>query len=209
MTKKYSLLALLFAAILPLVSHAGTPLICHPYNIGEAKSLPAGNWKGCDPKYDRSQLVNDTLALLTAETPVLVRMETLRRAAIYTTGNLRGWDGGSYTTDDRRIANGLLGKLRERTQQATDSTRALALFDLGFFSETLRRTDLDPSLDGYAFLTKAAELRPGDADIQFALAVASAYPDRKSVHAAHLSQARAGAKADTLLAANLRSHFQH
>jgi hypothetical protein len=209
MIKKHAFFALLFAALLPLALHAGTPLICHPYNIGEAKSLPAGDWKGVDPSYDRSHLVDDTLALLVPETPVLVRMETLRRAALYATGNLRGWRGESYTTDDRQIANRLLGKLRDRTQQATDSTRAIALFDLGFFSETLRRTNVDPTLDGYAFLIKAAELRPGDADIQFALAVASAYPDRNSVHAAHLKQARAGAKSDTLLAANLRSHFQH
>ena len=66
---------------------AGTPLICHPYTIGAAKSLPGsdGDWKGVNPSYDRTHLVRDTLALLTPETPVIVRMETLRRAAIYAT----------------------------------------------------------------------------------------------------------------------------
>src|SRR5688500_4770321 len=82
--------------IVPLISarvHAGTPLICHPYIIGAASSLPGsdGDWKGVNPSYDRTHLVRDTLALLNADTPIIVRMETLRRAAIYATAGMRGW----------------------------------------------------------------------------------------------------------------------
>lgn len=64
---------------------AGPPLLCFPFDIGAARSLPmgSGGWKVTDPKYDVTHLVDDTLALLTPETPVLVRMETLRRATIY------------------------------------------------------------------------------------------------------------------------------
>jgi hypothetical protein len=63
------------------VAHAGTPLICHPYVIGNAKSLPGsdGGWKGVNPNYDRTHLVRDTLALLTPETPVIIRMGDRRR----------------------------------------------------------------------------------------------------------------------------------
>jgi hypothetical protein len=197
---------LMLVGVLSSPAHAGPPLICHPYEIGDAPSLPGGDWRGADRDYDRTHLVRDTLALLTPETPVIVRMETLRRAAIYATGNLRKWQDGTYTADDRALAGGLIKKLRERTQQTADHDRALALFDLGFFAETLRQTELDPALDGYALLQKAAALRGSDSEIQFALALASVRPQRPE-HATHLAQARATAQSGTLLAANLRTHF--
>src|ERR1043165_804779 len=64
---------------------AGPPLLCFPYEIGTAQSLP---WGGKDPfnksaKYDTSKVVEDTLAILKTEKSTLVRMETLRRAAVY------------------------------------------------------------------------------------------------------------------------------
>jgi hypothetical protein len=199
--------ALLLAVLLPLAAQAGTPLICHPYAIGDAPSLPGGDWKGANPNYDRTHLVRDTLALLTPETPVIVRMETLRRAAIYATANMRGWSKNTpYTTADREIAASLLGKLRERAGETSGKNRDLALFDLGFFTETLRQTNVDPTLDGYDLLLKVAELRPADADVQFALALASSWPKRRD-YASHLAQAKAGANPGTLLAANLSSHF--
>lgn len=201
--------ALLLATFLPLAAHAGTPLICHPYSIGDAPCLPGGDWKGADTRYDRTHLVRDTLALLTPDTPVIVRMETLRRAAIYATANLRGWaQAATYTGSDRELAFALLEQLRARTAEAGDETRDLALFDLGFFTETLRQTRLDPALNGYDLLLKVAELRPGDPDVQFALALASSWPKRKE-HTVHLALATAGAKPGTLLASNLRSHFSH
>jgi hypothetical protein len=202
-----SLLAVfLVTGVFASALHGGPPLICDPYAIGEAKSLPGGRERGTDPRYDRANLVNDTLALLATDTPVLVRMETLRRAAIYATGHLRAWREGAYTPEDRALAAALIERLRQRAQQADDATRALALFDLGFFAETLRQTELDPALDGYALLLKAAEMRADDAAIQFALALASVRPQRTE-HAAHLSRARAAADSSALLAANLRSHF--
>ena len=198
--------ALLVAAVLSSTLRAGTPLICHPYDIGPAKSLPGGARKGVDPAYDRSNLARDTLALLTPDTPIIVRMETLRRAAIYATGNLRKWRNASYTTDDRAVAFGLLDQLRARATRATEADADLALFDLAFFTETLRQTELDPALNGYDLLRKVAASRPDDADVQFALALASSWPARRE-HGDHLAQAMAGAKPDSLLAANLRSHF--
>lgn len=203
--------AALLLALLPLAAHAGAPLICHPYAIGDAPSLPTSNKDhfGLSAAYDRNQVVNDTLRLLTPETPIIVRMETLRRAALYATNEMSAWrTNRAYGEADRVLALGLLQKLRERTQETTGPAQALALFDLGFYAETLRHTKLDPALDGYALLLKSAELRPNDADVQFALALASSSPKRAE-HAAHLTLAQSGAKADTLLATNLRSHFQH
>jgi hypothetical protein len=191
------------------LAFAGTPLICHPYTIGAAQSLPGsdGDWKGVNPKYDRTHLVRDTLALLTPETPVIVRMETLRRAAIYATAGMRGWSEKSgFNESDRANTSALLGKLRERTKTASGQALALALFDVGFFIETLRQTGVDDSLNGYPVLRQALDLRGPDPEMEFALALASSWPKQKE-HQRHLAQARAGAKPGSLLARNLASHF--
>ena len=51
---------------------AGPPLLCFPFDIGAARSLPIGqgSWRAIDPRYDVSHLVDDTLALLAPQTPV-------------------------------------------------------------------------------------------------------------------------------------------
>lgn len=205
-----TLTALVLIPVLAAPLQAGTPLICHPYTIGDAKSLPGsdGDWKGVNPSYDRTHVVRDTLALLTAETPLLVRMETLRRAAIYATAGMRGWGTNQgFSAEDRARAFGLLEKLRARLTAAKGPERALALFDVGFYAETLRHTRVDPQLNGYDLLVEARALRPTDPDLDFALALASSWPNRRSEHADHLARARAGAKSGTLLARNLASHF--
>lgn len=205
--------ALLTAGLLALTAsliHAGTPLICHPYAIGAAKSLPGseGDWKGVNPSYDRKNLVRDTLALLTPETPIIVRMETMRRAAIYATAGMRGWgDKAGFSAEDRANVNALLEKLRERAATAKGAELALAVFDVGFFTETLRHTGVDKSIDGYALLVKARELRGPDAEMEFALALAASWPNRRDERDTHLANARAGAQAGSLLASNLATHF--
>lgn len=197
------------AVLSATAAFAGPPLICHPYTIGAAKSLPGGggaHWLGIDKSYSRENLITDTLALLTPETPILVRMETLRRAAIYSTSEMRGWEKNAYTDEDRRISLGLVTALRDRVTKATPATRALALFDAGFFAETLRQTRMDPGVDGYPLLVEAAKLRGADPEMEFALALASVGTHRPE-HAGHLARARAAAKAGTLLANNLATHF--
>src|SRR5215510_11361873 len=65
---------------------AGPPLICHAFDIGNAKSLPwvSHNWNlAGNEGYDTSKLANDTVAILAADSSVLVHMETLRRATLY------------------------------------------------------------------------------------------------------------------------------
>lgn len=190
-------------------AHAGTPLICHPYAIGDAKSLPnsVGDWKGVNPAYDRAHLVSDTLAILKPETPVIVRMETLRRAAIYATAGMRGWSTkGGFSEEDRANTKAITEALRARAE--AKGADALAHFDYGFFVETLRHTRVDSAVDGYAILTRALALRGNDPEMEFALALASSWPNRlDKEHAQHLSRARAGAKPGSLLAANLATHF--
>lgn len=80
--------AVLVAALLILSTPAlaGPPLVCHPINIGSAQSLPwsSTTWNlSGQETYNVNHLVSDTLALLAPNTPVLVRMETIRRAVLY------------------------------------------------------------------------------------------------------------------------------
>ena len=80
---------------------AGPPLLCHPFDIGSAASLPwngTSSWFDGKPDYRLSGLVSDTEALLVPSTPVVVRMETLRRAAI-------------YASRDPQVASALLERL--------------------------------------------------------------------------------------------------
>src|SRR5690349_19265087 len=75
--RSFSLVAALIISLAALQQPAlaGPPLICHPIEIGNAKSLPwAGKeWRDVKRDYDLNRLVPDTLALLTPEAPVLVR----------------------------------------------------------------------------------------------------------------------------------------
>ncbi|MGI8745507.1 MAG: hypothetical protein ACR2NN_23630 [Bryobacteraceae bacterium] len=151
-----------FAAI--FAAQAGPPLICQSYNIGTAPSLPWGNntaagWDNPDSSYNTKQLSADTLKLLDARTPVLARMETLRRATI-------------YGEKDHAAAAELLSKLRQR---AAEKPNALALFDYGYFVESIKemqwryKDDLTAGIDGSAYVNKALALMPDSAEIHSAV----------------------------------------
>ncbi len=203
----------LFAAIgIARPALAGPPLLCHPFDIAGAASLP---WDGTSSSfagradYDTSRLVADTEALLTPATPVIVRMETLRRAAI-------------YASRDPKIAAKLLASLVDR---ARDTDRAghpdaLKYMDAAYITEALRQVsmldrmpefrasaplmkELVGSADGYALAQKSVAIRAGDPSLEFAAAlIASA--SHRGAYQAHAERARAGAKHDALLARNLK-----
>ena len=121
--------SLLLAAVLlvPATSIAGPPLLCHPFDTGGAASLPWGDgWNRIDRGYDTTRLSADTQRLLAIDTPVIARMETLRRAAIYASAS------GTALRD-------LEGWLQARVASAKKPRdRAMALFDAGYFAETLQ-----------------------------------------------------------------------
>lgn len=144
---------LLLTAAIGLPALAGTPIICNPLDIGTARSLPwntaAKGWDGADPSYKAAaNLVTDTLALLTPQTPVKVRMETIRRAAI-------------YAARDAKLAGELSTKLQARANTAGG---ALAWFDAGYWIESVRQispmygAQLLPGQDGYPMVKKAVAL---------------------------------------------------
>src|SRR5208337_5181279 len=110
-------------------AQAGPPLICHHIEIGQAKTLPAvdWDWKGSGG-YDLKNLTRDTLAILDSGAPVLVRMETLRRATI-------------YARQDPQAAKELLTRLQARAanSDATGHPEALAWFDAGYLIEAYKQ----------------------------------------------------------------------
>ncbi|MGH2567464.1 MAG: hypothetical protein ACRDGA_03940, partial [Bacteroidota bacterium] len=180
-----ALLGLLVVAQLTLLSSrasAGPPLICHPIMIGNAKSLPSGDGPfGTKRDYDRTRLVEETLALLTGEMPVLVRMETLRRASLYASGIYRGKSGWSnYSEEDRRIAYELLARLMSRTLEAGGSDRSTSMrwFDVGYLMACYEQTGLGKEFPGYSFVKKALSFIGEDPEIEFACAIVTVWPKR-------------------------------
>jgi hypothetical protein len=206
------LLAVLGA--LPQMGVAGPPLICHAFDIGQAKSLPwsSTGWNlSGQETYDVTRLVDDTVALLTPATPVLVRMETLRRAAL-------------YAQKDPMAAKQLYMRMKVRAANTSGNIQedALAQFDYGYLVETYKQTKwmsagrngegsnisaLAANEDGYATIERALKLRGDDPQMEFAAALitlgGSSYPR----HQEHLQRALDGANADPLLARNLSTRF--
>ncbi|MFZ1140529.1 MAG: hypothetical protein WAN76_15205 [Candidatus Sulfotelmatobacter sp.] len=183
-------------------AQAGPPLICHPIEIGQAKSLPWVEWnhKG-STDYDLKNLTRDTLAILDSNQPVLVRMETLRRATI-------------YARQDPQAAKELITRLQARAANSDDAGRpeALAWFDVGYLAEAYKqwmgKGEPNPAagLDGYAWVQKALSLRGQDPEMEFAAALIT-LRGPESDHHDHVQKAMAGAKYDPLLAQNLASNF--
>lgn len=203
--RTFSRMAITVAALLGLTTFAfaGPPLLCHPIAIGQAKSLPwvEFNYKdGTD--YDLKNLSRDTVAILDSRTPVLVRMETLRRATI-------------YARMDPRAAKELITRLEERAANSDAAGRpdALAWFDIGYLAEAYKQwlgSGPNPAtgLDGYSLVRKAIRLRGSDPEMEFAAALIT-LSGPEGAHRDHVQKAMAGAKSDPLLAQNLASIFNH
>lgn len=185
---------------------AGPPLICHSFDIGNAKSLPwiSHDWKltGAE-SYNVNNLVSDTTSILDSDSTVLVHMETLRRAVL-------------YAQKDPVIAKRLLLKLIARSDAASPYTAsgALATFDTGYFAATLDQVHWinkdfpNPAqgLDAYALVKKAIHFHGDDAQMHFAAALIT-LDDPASDQQGHAKKALVGAQSDPLLARNLATHF--
>jgi len=183
---------------------AGPPLICHRLDIGDAKSLP---WNGSawdlagNENYDTKNLVHDTLAILDTGAPVIVRMETLRRATL-------------YARKDPQAAKELLTKLYQRATagEAAGRSDALAWFDAGYMAAAYRQwlgKDQNPAagIDGYSLVSKALALGgQKDPQMEFAAALITLQGPEEA-HREHAQRAIAGAKNDPLLARNLANRF--
>jgi hypothetical protein len=180
---------------------AGPPMICHAIEIGSARTLPWVdlNYHTGDGAYDLKNLTRDTLAILDASAPVLVRMETLRRATI-------------YARQDPQVAKELITRLQARA--AESGAGALAAFDFGYaiasYQQWMGKDEPNPTrgLDGYAWVNKAIRLRGFDTEMEFAAALMT-LNGPQDAHRDHVQRAMAGAKTDPLLADNLKATFRN
>src|SRR5215469_5181024 len=164
---RFTLCVFIMLIVLTTSALAGPPLICHPIEIGNAKTLPwvELNYHKGSNGYDLTNLTKDTLAILDSNPPVLVRMETLRRATI-------------YARQDGQAAKELLTRLHARAASSdTAHSEALAWFDVGYLTEAykewLGKGEPNPAngLDGYAWVKKAINLRVQDSEMEFAAAL--------------------------------------
>jgi hypothetical protein len=180
----------------PAAAQAGPPLLCFPIPIGDARSLAwgtGGSWNEPHPGYDRARLAADTLALLGPQAPVLVRMETLRRAVV-------------YASRDSSAARSLFDALRARTAPpAGGKPDPLAQFDLGYTVEAFRQTrdglaTLAGGDDGYTLVRQALAARGPDPEMEYAAALVTCDRAGRGVSDRHLKVAVAGAAADPALA---------
>lgn len=192
---------------------AGPPLLCYPFDTAGAPTLAWGGkgWNQPRADYDLARLALRTEALLTSDTPVIARMETLRRAAI-------------YASRDGAVARDLTARLEARiAATGAANARALALFDAGYFAETLQdivrlqgydmpgigRVDtaalraILKGRDGSTRIAQALALRPDDASLRFAAARVAHADDRKADVVSHARIAAAAATKDDLLARNI------
>ena len=185
---------------------AGPPLLCHPFDIGAAASLPwdgSRGWSHGRSDYSLGNLVQDTERLVRPETPVLVRMETLRRAAI-------------YASRDAAVTSALLDALGSQARAARDP---LAPLDVAYALEALRQITMfgpDSEFGGRVAGVKqvlggrnaaplveaATRARPSDPAVSFAAALILMGLD-KDASRVHAARARAGAAQDALLENNL------
>jgi hypothetical protein len=201
---RYTLGAIATFFVLTSAAVAGPPLICHPFDTGNAKSLPwiSHDWNLTGSEnYDTHNLASDTLAILNASQVPLIHMETLRRATL-------------YARKDPVAAKQLLLQLvaRAKSAEASPSPDAFAFFDAAYLTEAyqqwLGEKGENPAngLDGLPWIKRAMQLRRNDPQMAFAAALITLRGPQAD-HREYAQLATAGAKNDELLKRNLATHF--
>ena len=171
---------------------AGPPMICHSYSIGNDTSLPWGadknSWNNPDPLLDSGK-------------PLLTRMETLRRAAVYSSKN---------TAAALELANHLMA--RALASEVKGQNNSLALFDAGYFVESMKqmshmsKSNAFSGIDGYDWAKRSLPGLQDKLAAEYALGLMQAetsWPNE------HIRRAVLGAQEGSLLAQNLMKHYQN
>lgn len=201
-----SLIALAVVACFATPALAGPPLICHPFEVDGGKLIAWGTgsgWNTPDRGYDIKNLVADTTAVLTADAPILTRMENMRRATI-------------YAMRDPEIAQQLLKTVMAKALATTSDSRAW--FDAGYLIESYKQAtairengrpalrawaavDETVRVDGYNWVKKAMAMTTPSAEMEFAASLMTQGP----LAASHRAKALAAAPKGSVLARNLAS----
>jgi hypothetical protein len=172
-TRQHLITAVIALLVTASAALAGPPLICNPFVTDGGKLIAWGagsGWNTPDHSYDIKKLVADTTAALTPDTPVLTRMENLRRATI-------------YAMRDPVIAEQLLKALMARA--LSTSNDGGAWFDAGYLIEAYRQgthlrgerkagsaawaaVEETIRVDGYGFVKKAIAMRGENPEMELA-----------------------------------------
>jgi hypothetical protein len=197
---------LVAAAVLFFASPAlaGPPLICFPFQTEGGTLIAWGKgsgWNTPDRNYDIKRLVADTNAVLTADAPILTRMENMRRATI-------------YAMRDPQIAQELLKSVMDRALATSKDSRAW--FDAGYLIESYKqaveiREKRQPELrawaavdetirvDGYNWVKKAMAMTAANAEMEFAASLMT----QGSTASAHRAKAASLTSKGSLVARNI------
>ncbi len=220
------------AASVSAIAYApfGPPMVCHEVMIGKAKSLPwDGGRGGSASGYDVLKLPGDTAALLAAESSTLVRMETLRRAAVYI----------SYQTpaEGERLAWELIGRRGGWVMlgEASGKLDPASWFDVAYFIGCLNQVGMGSApkfgeakgVPGYMIMEKALKLAkeigagPREmAEMQFGAAVMT-HPamrnmewnydigTRDDIYDRHILAAVRACEGNELLETNIAAHLKN
>ena len=201
-----SLVAIAAVGVFASPALAGPPLICHPFETSGGKLIAWGSgpgWNTPDRSYDIKTLVADTNAVLTADAPILTRMENMRRATI-------------YAMRDPAIAQELLKTVMARALATTSD--GTAWFDAGYLIESYKqaahlREDRRPErrawaavdetirVDGYNWVKKSMARGLQNAEVEFAASLMT----KGATASAHRAKAIAAAPKHSLLAKNIAS----
>lgn len=199
-----SLVAIAALVVFATPALAGPPLICHPFETAGGKLISWGagsGWNTPDRSYDIKKLVADTNAVLTADSPILTRMENMRRATI-------------YAMRDPQIAQALLKSVTNRALGT--SVDSLAWFDAGYLIESYKQAvslrdksnaelrawaEVDETIkvDGYNWVKKAMAMTAPSAEMEFAASLMT----QGSLAQAHRAKAVAAAPKGSLIARNI------
>ncbi|MCO5166268.1 MAG: hypothetical protein M9894_07885 [Planctomycetes bacterium] len=132
--------------------------------------------------YDLRRLVPDVLRLLDADAPLLARMETLRRATIYSSWRQAGSELGGA------LRRALEARALERDATgAPERLRAVAWFDAGYLAECQRHLGVKAS--GYGWMLRARELGLRGPELELACAIVTFMGDVGGAHERHLRAA--------------------
>jgi hypothetical protein len=201
-TRSLAALAVVLTFAAPAL--AGPPLICFPFQNEGGKLIAWGTgsgWNTPDRSYDIKKLVADTNAVLTPDSPILTRMENLRRATI-------------YAQRDPEIADALLKSVMNRALGTTSDSRAW--FDAGYLIESFKQAvairdksnperrawasvDETIKVDGYNWVKKAMSMTSPNAEMEFAASLMT----QGALSAEHRAKALAAAPKNSLVAKNL------
>ncbi|MFN0207895.1 MAG: hypothetical protein ACKVS6_16425 [Planctomycetota bacterium] len=152
----------------------GPPLVCFQYDIGDARSLPWGNDTkdafDIDPAFDVKDLISETLNILETSNDIIVHMETLRRAVIYSARS----DGKIAKTKEGSLECRLVALVLDSSLKriANDPKSPYPWIDAGYAigASTHMGGSLGYSVEFASHFEKAILLSPDSAAASFAAA---------------------------------------